>query len=268
MKSILLSILVFLSFSSNINSQNITADTTYSSIATEKIFRIIQPGKAPALTIQLSGYYDIGLMDLASADNKNLSVTDFYNGRGFGTRNGLGVSLTGKIRLHKKGNVRLNLTGAFHRIETNVLSTESKIGNVNYNVISGAIGFENCFTPDRKFKPYIGFDIIASSIKGSAVLKIDTATTNLTIKNSFRVGAGVNFGFEYALSNTFGFNLGLKVQHLNIFKKENKTSSNPNETYLNDDKVTTPAPYTGLKQFVFTSANLGFNFYIGHKAKK
>lgn len=268
MKLIFASISVFLFLSLNLNAQGLAYDTTHLSVATPKIIRMIQPGTAPFITIQLSGHYNIGLMDLASADNTSLYVSDFYEGRGFGTRNGFGVSLTGKIRVHKEGNIRLNVTGAFHRIETNFLIPESKFGNVNYNVISGAIGIENCFTPDRKFKPYIGFDIIASSIKGDAVLKLDSVTTNLTIKNSFRIGAGVNFGFEYALNNMFGVNLGMKLQHLNIINKGNKTSSNPNETYLNDDKVTTITPYTGWKQFVFTSISLGFNYYIGQKAKK
>src|SRR5438309_11836715 len=80
------------------------SDTSYIGIAPQKIQYMIKHGTAPRVTLQLSFNYNIGLMDLASNDNTSFRKDDFVNGRDFGTRYGYGVSLTGKIALHKEGN--------------------------------------------------------------------------------------------------------------------------------------------------------------------
>lgn len=134
--------------------------------------------------------------------------------------------------------------------------------------MSATIGLENNFTPDRPFKLYMGFEIVPSIINGSAVLTTDSSDFNLTIKNSFRLGLAVNLGFEYAFTNNFGINLGFKLTHANIFFKESKSSSNANETYLNDVNVNPTIPYAGWKQFLFGSIYTGVNFYFGMKNKK
>ena len=247
-------------------------DTSYISIAPPNIVRLLVPGKAPVFTFQLSGYYNIGLLDLAANDNANFRRSDFENGRNFGTRYGFGVSLTGKLALHKEGNVRLTITPSYQRFLSNFVIPSSADGNVSYNVFSGALGIEDNFTPSRPFKPYVGFEVIASIINGSALLKGNSAGTvpeiSVDIKNSFRIGFGLNLGFEYAFSNKVGINLGMKLTHANALLKESKTSSNLNETYLNDKDVTPVIPYTGWKQFFFTSLSGGFNFYLGMKNKK
>ncbi len=259
--------IVFLLFPSLLFSQS-KADTSYISIAPKSVQRLLIPGKAPVVTIQLSGFYNIGLTDLAANDNTNFSKQDFVNGKDYGTRYGYGVGLTGKIALHKRGNVRLIVSGFFNRFESNFVISKTPEGKVGYNVFTGGLGLENNFTPDRKFKYYIGFEIIGSMINGKAELRTDSTDFNLTIKNSFRIGVSANFGFEYAFTNSFGMNLGIKLTHANILLRESKASSNPAETYLNDEKTTTPIPYAGWKQFFYTSFYSGFNFYFGMKNKK
>ena len=115
--------------------------------------------------------------------------------------------------------------------------------SVSYNVFSWGLGIENCFTPDRRFKPYIGFELLGSLIGGNATINTDTASLSLKIKNSFRFGAAINFGFEYAITRSFGLNLGIKFTNANLLLKESKTSSNPGEIYLNDKTVTPKIPY-------------------------
>lgn len=246
------------------------ADTSYIGIAPKNIQNMIKRGKAPRLTLQLSANYNIGLMDLASNDNTSFQKDDFIGGRDFGTRYGYGISLTGKYALHKEGNVRLTGTFGFNRFQSNFVISESPDGKVSYNVIQGALGLENCFTPDRPFKPYIGFDIIASFINGKALIKTDTTDFNLTIKNATRIGFSANFGFEYSINNNFGFNLGVKLSHINVIGRKSQVSANVNESYLNDDKVTgtTVIPFAGWKQFFYSTFFTGINYYFGMKVKK
>ena len=78
----------------------------------------------------------------------------------------------------------------------------------------------------------------------------------------------MNLGFEYAFTDKFGINLGMKLTHANVFLKESKNSSSVNETYLNDKDITPSIPYAGWKQFVFISFQGGMNFYFGMKNKK
>ncbi len=171
--------------------------------------------------------------------------------------------------MHKEGNIRLNISGAYNRFQSNFIVSASNEGKVAYNVFSGTIGIEDCFTPNRPFKPYIGLDLITSFISGNAVLATDSTDFNLTILSSLRIGLGLNLGFEYAFNNNVGFNFGMKITDANIMNRQSKASSNPNETYLNDDKVTDNSiQYAGWKQFVYYTVYTGINYYFGMKNKK
>ncbi|MCX7877495.1 MAG: hypothetical protein N2510_02515 [Ignavibacteria bacterium] len=248
-----------------------SSDTSYDAVANSSIINMLKKGKAPVFTLQLSFNYNIGHLDLAANDNTYFFASDFISGRNFGTRYGYGANLTGKISLHSEGNFRLNVGTGFNRFQSNFIISASPEGKVSYNVISGSLGFENNFTPDRKFKPFIGTDFTLNLISGEATLTTDSTDFNLKIKNSLRFGASLNLGFEYAFTDNFGFHLGYKIIYANIVgKKSEKTSSN-RETYLNDDKVSgssEPIPYAGWKQFVYSSFYTGFNIYFSMKNKK
>jgi hypothetical protein len=259
--------LLFVFLPSVLLSQNKT-DTSYISIAPVSVQKLLVNGKAPVVTLQLSGYYDIGLTDLASNDNAKFQKADFINGRDYGTRYGWGISLTGKISLQKEGYLRLLVSSAFNKFQSYFIVGDSPDGRVSYNVFSWGLGLENNFTPDRKLKYYVGFEIVPSLIYGTAELNTDSSVFNLKIKNSFRLGLSANFGFEYAFSNYLGMNFGMKFTHVNILLKESKASSNPNEIYLNDDKTNLNIPYAGWKQFFYTSFYTGLNFYFGAKNKR
>lgn len=244
-------------------------DTLYNFIATERILEMLKPGKAPVVTLQLSFNYNIGHLDLAGDENTYFRKADFVSGGTFGTRYGYGVELTGKIALHKQGNVRLNVTAGYNGFKSNFVIEGSPEGKVSYNVFSGALGIENNFSPQKKIKPYIGLDMVSSFISGKAVLATDSADFNLNIKSSVRFGVAFKLGFEYAFSNRAGVNLGYKVTYANMIGKESKASSNPGETYLNDGKVTSGTiAFAGWKQFLYSSFYAGFNYYFGMKNKK
>lgn len=244
------------------------SDTTYNYIASERIRQLLLPGKAPRFTIQFSALYDNGLMDLAANDNTRFSKIDFVNGSNFGTRYGYGFMLAGKLALNKKGNARFITAFYFNRLQSNFVISESPEGKVGYNAFSGAIGIENSFTPDRKFKPYIGAEIMATLINGKATLATDSTDFNLSIKNAFRLGFNLTFGFEYAFNNNVGFNLGVKFSHLNVLLKDSKESGDPSNINLNDKYVEPRVNYAGWKQFFFSSFYTGVNIYFGMKNKK
>lgn len=259
--------LLFLVLPSTVFSQS-RMDTSYISIAPVSVQRLIVNGRAPVVTLQLSGYYDIGLTDLAANDNALFQKADFINGKDYGTRYGWGFSLTGKISLQKEGYLRLLVTSAFNKFQSYFVVGDSPDGRVSYNVFSWGLGLENNFTPDRRLKYYIGFEVVPSLIYGTAELNTDSSVFNLDIKNAFRLGLSANFGFEYAFSDYFGMNLGMKFTHANLLLKESKASSNPNETYLNDDKTNLKIPFAGWKQFFYTSFYTGINYYFGAKNKR
>ena len=266
-------ILIFILIAGSVYAQE-AIDTTYGSLATPTISNMIITGRAPFVTIQLSGYYDIGLMDVASEDNTKFQLLDFRNGRNFGTRYGFGFNLTGKFALHKQGNMRLTAGISYNRFQSNYIVTSTD-GRISYNVYSPFIGIEDNFTPDRRFKPYIGFEIIPSIINGHANFDTTNILTpnvpvnvDLTIRSAFRLGFAVNFGFEYAFSDYFGWNLGMKLTHANVIGRQSKDAPSSNEIYLNDDKITPRIPYSGWKQFFFSSFFTGINFYIDMKNKK
>lgn len=245
-------------------------DTSYNALATPKIINMVRGGKAPRVTISITANYHLGHLDLAANDNTIFRVGDFIAGRNFGTRHGFGFSLTGKFALHKKGNARLNATGSYNRFQSNFIISESPEGKVSYNVFGAALGIEDNFTPEQKFKPYIGLDFIASFISGEATFVTDTTDFNLKINNSVRFGASFNLGFEYAFDNSIGFTAGYKLTHANIIGKQNKVSTNPAETYLNDDKLKPgeEIPFSGWKQFMYSSFYTGINIYFGMRNRK
>jgi opacity protein-like surface antigen len=258
-------------FAQNENTPVTKRDTFYTSLADAKIINMLKTGKAPVVTIAVSFNYHVGHLDLAANDNTYFRKDDYIYGRNFGTRYGYGASITGKIALHKEGNVRLNVSAAYTRFQSNFVISASPEGKVAYNIWGFALGFENNFTPTRKFKPYIGADFVVSLIGGNATLTTDTANFSLKIKNSLRMGAAFNLGFEYAVNNNVGFNLGYKLTYANIIGKENKASSNPAETYLNDAKVTSGStfiPFAGWKQFLYSTFYTGINVYFKMKNKK
>lgn len=246
-------------------------DTSYISVANQRIQDMVKRGKPPKFTLQLSFNYNIGHMDLADNENTVFRKADFEAGANFGTRYGFGATLTGKIALHKRGNARLNISAGYNRFMSNFVISQTPEGKVGYNVFGFGLGIENNFSPDRRIKPYISFDLLTSIIYGNATLNTDSSEFNLKIKTAVRFGVSLNLGLEYAFNNNVGLNFGYKITHANIVGKQTKESSNLNETYLNDAKLSSgsaPIPYAGWKQFVYSSFYAGMNFYFGMKNKK
>ena len=97
-------------FSTNIYAQKEKYEIRYDTITVEKTktIRLITVRTVPVFILQLNGSFNSGALDL-QAHNGGFSKTDFINGKTFGARVGFGANLTGKLRLHKRGNFWLNV---------------------------------------------------------------------------------------------------------------------------------------------------------------
>ena len=224
----------------------------------------------PKLTFQLNFDYDFGVFELSANDNGDLHADEFAGGQNFGVRHGFGAGLTVKIPLHESGKFRLNTSFMYNGFSSKfnkVFADQEEFDFVKYNVFSGSVGIENNFTPSHKVKAYIGFGLLGSFISGSAKITQKDITDNLTINPAFRMGLTVYSGLEYMLTNTLGFNFGLKVTHANLWLKKSSVSETPGEIYLNDQRVTTKMAYSGFRQFAWGSLSTGLNYYFGIEEK-
>lgn len=224
----------------------------------------------PKFILQFNASFLSGAMDLA-AHNGGFSVGDFNQGKNFCVRNGFGFNLSGKLPLHKKGNIWLDLTGYFNRFISNLIANNTSEGKVNYNVFGGGLGIDYNFTPSHRVKYFVGANALFSVINGNATLYypdvVDTVH-NVNIKSSFRIGYSLFVGLEYAISKDFGINIGLKYSHLNLLLKSHTPVTSYAETTLNDYPLGEKEYqlYTGWKQFAYSSAFLGFSYYFKVKA--
>lgn len=243
-------------------------DSTYYKRTGAKLKNFYKIQNPPPFTLQISGTFNLGLAELSSNYQNNFDSIQFSQGKNFGVKTGYGVSATGKIPLHKKGNVRLNISGAFNRFQSDFLTNESPFGNVSYNVFGFGAGIENSFNPSLRLKPYLGAEIHANLISGKANIRSSTTNTtrNVTFKNSFRIGYVICSGFEFMFNNRVGMNFGVRLSNANQLLKQTKTSSDPNVVPLRDKKDDTASiEFGGFKNFIYASFNLGFNFYFGVK---
>ena len=258
----------FISFSvlsrnENVKTNNLTKDSS----TTKKITRVILTIRnAPSYTVEFNAMYNYGVYELSGNYNGDFSSEQFIGGENFGVRHGIGGILTAKIPLHEQGNLRANISVSYINFSSKfnkTLNTTKEHEFAKYNVFSGIIGIENNFTPKYRIKTFVGIGITGSIIYGTAHILKDKIVQDLTILPAFRLGLSINSGLEYMLSNKFGFNCGIRFTHANLWLKESKTSSNPNEIYLNDKRTENRLPYSGFRQFAWGSFFAGINYYLG-----
>jgi outer membrane protein W len=229
-----------------------------------KTFRV---RTAPLVTFTLIGNYNLGFAELSSNYANILDADQFKQGENFGVKNGMGVMLTAKIALHKEGNIRLNISGAYNFFKNDLFADASPYGKVKYNVLTFGAGIENNFSPKYRFRPYVAGEITGNLISGDATIK-DSANapeTNYKIKSSFRIGYTLYSGIEYLITNQFGLNIGVKLTNSNQVLKSSEGSDSDTEFNLRDKKVNPRIKFSGFKNFVYVSMYLGVNVYFGIK---
>ncbi len=241
-------------------------DTTQYKSTGAKLKPFYKIQTAPKFTLQISGGLNLGMAELSSNYQNVFDTAQFSAGLNFGVKNGYGFMGIGKIPLHKKGNVRLNISAGFNRFKSSFLAEASTFGDVSFNVLTFGAGIENSFNPTFRLKPFIAGELQANMISGEANIKGANGTRTVKIENSFRIGYMIYGGIEYMFSNKAGMNFGVKLTNSNQILKETKASTDPNVVKLRDKKDDTESiEFGGFKNFIYTSFFLGVNLYFGVK---
>lgn len=243
-------------------------DTTQYKSTGAKLKNFYKIQTAPKFTLQVSGGLNLGLAELSSNYQNVFDSSQFSKGLNFGVKNGFGAMIIGKIPLHQKGNIRLNISAGYNNFKSDFLADESPYGFVKFNVLSFGVGVENSFNPTFRLKPFIAGEIQANMISGKANIISPTtgSTRDVTIENSFRLGYMIYGGFEYMFNNRVGVNFAVKLTNANQLLKKSKESSDPNTVPLRDQKIDEKViEFAGFKNFIYTSFVIGMNFYFGVK---
>lgn len=245
-------------------------DTTTFKSTGAKLKNFYKIQNSPKLTLQLSGGLNLGIAELSSNYQNNFDSADFSKGLNFGVKNGFGIMLTGKIPLHEKGNIRLNVSGAFNRFKSDFLASESPYGDVTFNVMTLGVGVENSFNPSFRLKPFLAAEITGNIIYGNANIISPALGTTREVKfrNSFRLGYMIYGGLEYMFNNKVGMNFGVKLTNSNQLLKNSSKDSDPNNVTIKDQKINDSEEqleFAGWKNFIYTSIYAGVNFYFGVK---
>jgi hypothetical protein len=176
---------------------------------------------------------------------------------------GRGLSLYTKIGMGIRKNHRITISATYNKMintEDNnvpfltVTPSDPLKKYTNYNIWSGALGYEYAFNPRCKSKQYLGFAVTANYLtctQGSYAPKF--------FDPAFRIGAQISTGYEFVLDKNFkyGLSLGLKYNLENIIGKSNGVIG----VDLNDGPDV-PGP-TFWRRIGVLSINIGFNFYTG-----
>lgn len=255
----LLIISIVINFSNTISQESEAKKNALAGIKPQYIRMIVRT--APKFTLQFSIGYNHGIYELSGNDNGDFNSLEFYNGKNFGVRHGLGAILTAKIPLHKKGNIRLNISAMYNKFNSKIIDLNG--GYADFDVYSGALGLENNFTPSYKFKTLVGAGFVASVITGKTHFVNESINEYININPAFRLGVIVYTGFEYMMNDNMGLNMGYQFVHANLWLKKSKPADNEHNIYLNDERVSPRIPYSGWKQFAWGSFFGGVNIYFG-----
>lgn len=223
----------------------------------------------PKFTLQVNLNYNQSFQEFNGTYNNDFHSNDFMNGTALGADKGIGGSVTSKIALSDRGRLRLNLSLNYNNFRTYLFGKNTKvvdIGKSSVNVMSFGVGLEHNFTPNYKFKIYLGAEGTGNFISGKSTIWVvgpspTGHTYDLTITNSFRIGVAITGGTEYLLNDRMGLCFGFKYNFANLLLKSAKDSSDPNSFPLRDSDSN--LPYSGNKTLAYISIIGGVNFYWG-----
>lgn len=260
-----------------INAQDTTITIKVDTVKIQKTktITIVKVRTLPKFILHFNVGYNTGAMELSS-HNGGFSREAFSLGRSFGTRNGYGFNLVGKLPLSKKGNFWLDIITGFDRFQSDIFAKNTEEGKVYYNSINGGVGIEYNFTPTHKVKYFIGVNPLLSIISGKAeIINPDNNRVDIKIKSSLRIGYQAFIGLEYAFEKNFGVNIGFKFTHANLLLKkteqpiQDENAVPPTSTVgLNDDAASEPVEFAGWKQFAYFTGSIGFSYFFGVKEVK
>lgn len=200
--------------------------------------------------------------------NGNLAALDFYgtfyseqNQGNYGAVWGRGASLNFKFGIGKNKSFRI-LAGFEYNKMINAnddsfpfFTIDPKSPATDYDIFTGVLGGEYVTKPRCPERFYIGGGFTTNRISAPVSNK------NGPIDPAYRFGMQIHGGYEYVFGQkgTFGINIGLKFNYLNLFNSGSDLS--PGNTNLNDG-----VGLFGFKRKIaVTSLNLGVVFNLGQK---
>ncbi|KXK43696.1 MAG: hypothetical protein UZ05_CHB002002784 [Chlorobi bacterium OLB5] len=214
---------------------------------------------APSFILNVNSLLSISALELGGVYNSDFHSEFVKNGESFGTRNGAGISITSKIKLHKSSRIWFTQSAAYNNLQSYLFTdgkTNSDNGSASYNCFTGSMGVEYNLFPNYNIVPFIAAELNASIISGELNVWTQTTTDpyhteSYDILSSFRMGFGLSAGTNIMLSNRFGLNLNAKYSYLNLFFRSSEGSSTDKVFRLRDDKISEDLLFSGKKRFTF-----------------
>ena len=197
--------------------------------------------------------------NFATNDAHGSSMTDPNT---YGMVWGRGFTFYGKVGFGVRKNHRFTFSAGYNKM---INDAENKIPffvfppsvptllYTNFNIWTGAVGWEYAFNPRCKSKQFLGIALTANYIT-------TTSGTVYQYDNAMRFGVMVSTGYEFVLDKNYktGLFVGLKYHLTNIVGKNNGIAS------LNDGSDPTNGPGFWRRIGVL-SVNVGINLYTGVK---
>jgi len=168
-------------------------------------------------------------------------TTDYYAGSKYGLGSGINFGAMGKLNL---GPINFNLSILYSPLSANgpATSTTGSSVEIKQNLFTIGIGTQFGFNvPMSPIKPYIGFDLLFTTISGSTKFQgtADVTSSTIDLETASRTGLGFAAGTEIKLSST-ALDLSIRYNLINLFSKnyDGSTTGTRDEAYkyLNDAK--------------------------------
>lgn len=168
------------------------------------------------------------------------TTTDFYNGTSYGLSPGINFGAMGKLGV---GPINFNLSIIYSPLSNSGAVSPKGNVEIKQKLLTIGVGSQYGFgIPMSPVKPYIGFDLLFTSISGSVNFSNgvpDVSNSQYDMQTASRTGLGLAAGVELKIKST-ALDISLRYNMLNLFSKkyEGASNSDRNQAYLflNDAK--------------------------------
>ena len=166
--------------------------------------------------------------------------SDYYAGTKYGLRSAINFGAMGKVAL---GPINFNLSIIYTPLSNDGIAEPDKPNTsveIKQNLFTIGLGTQYGFNvPMSPIKPYIGIDLLFTTISGSAKFQGTTAvqsSSTINMSTTSRTGLGFAAGAEISLLGT-ALDISIRYNLINLFSKEYEGSGTTREEvykYLND----------------------------------
>lgn len=207
----------------------------------------------PKMIIGLSLDGNIAINDAHGSSITNKESYGMIWGRGFSlySKMGFGIRKNHRITLGASYNKMINHYDK--KIPFFVFTPANTTLYTNYNIWTGALGWEYAFNPRCRSKQFIGIAVTANYLTS-------TVGSYIQFENAIRYGVMFSTGYEFVLDKSYktGLVIGLKYNLTNILGTSNGIGD------LNDGSESSYGPGF-YRRIGILSLNIGFNLYTGVK---